>query len=82
MVQAATMAIQQNVPEQNYRIVPDIFHLPEGVNFGPCSAVAVRANGNILVFSRNEHALMEFNPQAVASIVEEFLASHAFSAEG
>ncbi|MDP1672954.1 MAG: 6-bladed beta-propeller, partial [Burkholderiales bacterium] len=33
--------------------------------FGPCSAVAVRANGNILVFSRSEHALMEFNPEGM-----------------
>jgi DNA-binding beta-propeller fold protein YncE len=65
MVQAATIAIQQNVPELNYKVVPDIFQMPEGVNFGPCSAVAVRANGNILVFSRNEHALMEFNPQGM-----------------
>ncbi|MDP1671750.1 MAG: hypothetical protein Q8L65_01375, partial [Burkholderiales bacterium] len=65
MAQAATIAVQQNVPELNYRVVPDIFQLPEGVNFGPCSAVAVRANGNILVFSRSEHALMEFNPEGM-----------------
>ena len=65
MAQAATIAVQQNVPELNYRIVPDIFKLPEGVNFGPCSAVAVRANGNILIFTRSEHALMEFTPQGM-----------------
>lgn len=65
MAQAATIAVQQNVPELNYRVVPDIFQLPEGMNFGPCSAVAVRANGNILVFTRSEHALMEFNPQGM-----------------
>lgn len=65
MAQAATIAVQQNVPELNYRVVPDIFQLPEGINFGPCSAVAVRANGNILVFSRSEHALMEFNPEGM-----------------
>ena len=63
MAQAATIAVQQNVPELNYRVVPDIFRLPEGMNLGPCSAVAVRNNGNILVFNRSEHALMEFNPQ-------------------
>ena len=62
MVQAATIAVQQNVPELNYRVVPDIFKLPEGMNLGPCSAVAVRANGNILIFNRSDHALMEFNP--------------------
>lgn len=61
MAQAATIPVQQNVPELNYRVVPDIFQMPEGMNFGPCTAVAVRASGNILVFSRSEHALMEFN---------------------
>ncbi len=65
MAQAAAIAVQQNVPELDYRVVPDIFTLPEGMNFGPCSAVAVRANGNILVFNRSEHALMEFNPQGM-----------------
>ena len=29
MAQAATMAVAQNVPELNYRVVPDIFQLPE-----------------------------------------------------
>ena len=62
MVQAATIAVQQDVPELNYRVVPDIFKLPEGMNLGPCSAVAVRASGNILIFNRSDHALMEFNP--------------------
>lgn len=65
MAQAAIMEIEKNVPELNYKVVPDIFQLPEGMNFGPCSAVAVRANGNILVFNRSEHALMEFNPQGM-----------------
>lgn len=65
MAQTATIPVQQNVPELNYRVVPDIFQLPEGMNFGPCSAVAVRANGNILVFTRSEQALMEFNPQGM-----------------
>lgn len=65
MAQAAIMEIEKNVPELNYKVVPDIFQLPEGMNFGPCSAVAVRANGNILVFNRSEHALMEFNPHGM-----------------
>jgi len=65
MAQAATIPVAQNVPDLGYRVVPDIFRLPEGMNFGPCSAVAVRASGNILVFSRNEHALMEFNPEGM-----------------
>lgn len=35
-----------------------------------------------VVVPQSDDNMMEFNPQAVASIVEEFLASHAFSAEG
>ena len=63
MAQAATIPVAQNVSDLGYRVVPDIFRLPEGMNFGPCSAVAVRANGNILVFNRSEQALLEFNPE-------------------
>ncbi len=65
MAQAATIPVVQNVPDLGYRVVPDIFRLPEGMNFGPCSAVAVRASGNILVFNRSEHALLEFNPEGM-----------------
>jgi DNA-binding beta-propeller fold protein YncE len=52
----------QAIPDLGYTPVPDIFKLPAGVNFGPCSGVAVRANNNILVFNRSENALMEFTP--------------------
>ena len=50
-----------NVPDLGYAPVPDIFKLPQGLNFGQCSGVAVTAAGNILVFNRSEHALMEFD---------------------
>lgn len=49
------------VPDLGYAPVPDIFQLPEGVNFGPCSSVAVNSKGNILVFNRGAQALMEFD---------------------
>ena len=49
------------VPDLGYTPVPDIFKLPAGVNFGPCSGVAVNAKNNVLVFNRGEHALMEFD---------------------
>jgi DNA-binding beta-propeller fold protein YncE len=49
------------VPDLGYRPVPDVFKLPQGVNFGPCSGVAVTSKGNILVFNRGAHALMEFD---------------------
>lgn len=51
----------ENAPDLGYRPVPDIFKLPPGANFGPCSCVAVNSKGNLFVFNRSEHALMEFN---------------------
>ena len=48
------------IPDLGYPPVPDIFKLPAGVNFGPCSGVAVNAKNNVLVFNRSENALMEF----------------------
>jgi DNA-binding beta-propeller fold protein YncE len=51
----------ESAPDLGYRPVPDMFKLPPGVNFGPCSSVAVTAKGNILVFNRSAQALMEFN---------------------
>ena len=52
--------VRDNVPDLGYMPVPDIFKLPPGMNFGPCSSVAVNSKGNILVFNRSAHALMEF----------------------
>jgi DNA-binding beta-propeller fold protein YncE len=51
----------ENAPDLGYKPVPDIFRMPPGVNFGPCSCVAVNSKGNLFVFNRSEHALMEFN---------------------
>jgi DNA-binding beta-propeller fold protein YncE len=51
----------ENAPDLGYRPVPDIFKLPQGMNFGQCSSVAVNSKGNILVFNRGAHALMEFD---------------------
>ena len=53
----------ENAPDLGYRPVPDVFKLPPGVNFGPCSSVAVTSKGNLLVFNRSALALMEFNSQ-------------------
>lgn len=49
------------VPDLGYKPVPDVFKLPSGLNFGPCSSVAVTSKGNLLVFNRSAHALMEFD---------------------
>jgi hypothetical protein len=39
----------QNIPDLGYMPVPDIFKLPAGVNFGPCSGIAINAHNHILV---------------------------------
>jgi DNA-binding beta-propeller fold protein YncE len=49
------------IADLGYHPVADIFKLPAGINFGPCSAVAVNAQNHILVFNRSEQALMEFD---------------------
>ena len=54
-------ASMAGVPDLGYKPVPDVFKLPPGMNFGPCSGVAVNSKGNILVFNRSAHALMEFD---------------------
>ena len=48
------------IPDLGYTPVADIFKLPAGVNFGPCSGIAVNAKNNVLVFNRSGDALMEF----------------------
>ena len=50
----------ENAPELGYQPVPDVFRLPRGLNFGPCSGVAVNSKGNLFVFNRSAHALMAF----------------------
>ena len=60
-VATAVRASLAGVPDLEYKPVPDVFKLPPGLNFGPCSSVAVTSKGNLLVFNRSAHALMEFN---------------------
>src|SRR5262249_38220393 len=55
-------ASMAGVPDLGYKPVPDVFKLPTGLNFGPCSGVAVNSKGNILVFNRSARALLEFDP--------------------
>jgi DNA-binding beta-propeller fold protein YncE len=54
-------ASMAGVPDLGYKAAPDPFKLPSGMNFGPCSGVAVNSKGNILVFNRSAHALLEFD---------------------
>src|SRR5262245_20965164 len=58
---AALQSYLAGVPDLGYKPVPDGFKLPRGMNFGPCSGVAVNSKGNILVFNRSARALLEFD---------------------
>lgn len=53
-------ASYDSIPDLGYAPLPDIFKLPDGLNFGPCSGVAVNSRGHIFVFNRSASALMEF----------------------
>ena len=44
----------------DYQVDADFFKLPEGWNFGPTPGAVQRDDGNILIFTRGEHALLEF----------------------
>ena len=45
---------------QEYKVVPDWPALPGGWNFGEVASVATRAGGNVVVFHRGPHPIMEF----------------------
>ena len=62
------------VPELEFDSIPDFFKLPEGMNFGEVSGVAVNSKGHVFVFTRSNSAggpayaptaaqLLEFNPR-------------------
>ncbi|MBI2189732.1 MAG: 6-bladed beta-propeller [Acidobacteria bacterium] len=65
---------QTPVPEIPFESVPDFFKLPNGMNFGEVSGVAVNSKGFVYVFTRSNSAngpayapaaaqLLEFNPK-------------------
>ena len=60
-VDVAKFALPAGTPDLGYQPVPDIFDLPQGMNFGACSGVAVNSKGHIFVFNRGRHVLMEFD---------------------
>jgi DNA-binding beta-propeller fold protein YncE len=49
-------------PVLSYHPVEGFFHLPPGVNFGEVSGVALNQKGNIFVFNRGLHPIIEFTP--------------------
>jgi 6-bladed beta-propeller len=67
-------SMPQNVPELDFDSVADFLKLPDGMNFGEVSGVAVNSKGHVFVFTRSNSAggpayapaaaqLLEFNPR-------------------
>jgi DNA-binding beta-propeller fold protein YncE len=56
-------AVAQNPDQLDYTVDGDFFHLPEGWNFGPTPGAARTPDGNILIFTRGPHALLEFTSE-------------------
>ena len=72
--QERSATIQQTVPELEFDSIADFFKLPDGMNFGEVSGVAVNSKGHVFVFTRSNSAggpayapaaaqLLEFNPR-------------------
>ena len=50
-----------NAPKLPLKLVPDWAQLPEGWNFGECSGVDVDKDGNVWVFNRGPHPVIQFD---------------------
>ena len=70
---ACALAPAQSTPP--FHPAPDRLQLPDGVNFGPVSAVALDGAGNLFVLNRGPHPLLEFAPDGrfVRFLAEGFL---------
>ena len=58
------------VPEIQFDSMPDFFKLPEGMNFGEVSGVAVNSKGNVFVFTRSNSAGGPAYAPAAAQLLE------------
>jgi streptogramin lyase len=67
---AAPLAAQTPVPEIPFESVPDFFKLPNGMNFGEVSGVAVNSKGSIFVFTRSNSANGPAYAPAAAQLLE------------
>jgi hypothetical protein len=67
---AVPAAAQSPVPEIPFESVPDFFKLPNGMNFGEVSGVAVNSKGNVFVFTRSNSANGPAYAPAAAQLLE------------
>jgi streptogramin lyase len=71
--------LPQPLPKLNYDVITDLFQLPPGEHFVEPAGVAVNSKGDIYVFYRGKHALMEFDPSGkfLRSIADDlFVTAH------
>lgn len=72
LISALSLWAQGPVPEIRYHSVPDFLQLPPDIYLGEAASVAVNSKGEIFVFHRGQHPLLEFDPEGkfVRSIAE------------
>ena len=79
LVNPSPAAAQPKVPEISFTSVPDFLTLPDGMNFGEVSAVAVNSRGHVLVLSRSDISGPAFG--AMAGQILEFDAKGKYLGE-
>ncbi len=68
--QALDPARARAVPEIEFDSVPDFLKLPDGMNFGEVSGVAVNSKGHVFVFTRSNSAGGPAYAPAAAQLLE------------
>ena len=64
------LSSQQTVPEIPFDSVPDFLKLPDGMNFGEVSGVAVNSKGHVFVFTRSNSAMGPAYAPSAAQLLE------------